>query len=213
MPTPLLSLHGFTMNGAGLRRMLTCLEPRLADVLEFVYPDAPHVASAESVAGLASLMGGFRAKPPNLEWWNATADHLTYRGWDASKDMLQATARGLLQAERPSLGLFGFSQGAAVAATLAALSERGLFPALRFVVLVAGFLPRDRDIQGLFEIPIQIPSLHVWGSADGLARHSPKLLERFAPETRRVLTWDGRHAVPTNGAAADTLVDFLRQHA
>jgi predicted esterase len=210
--TALLSLHGFTMNGAGLRHMMESIEPSLSDVLHFAYPDAPHTASEASVAGLSSLVGGFRAKPPNLEWWNASDDGLTYPGWETTRDALRAMAERLEGAGHP-VALLGFSQGAAVAAALAALSERGGFPKLRFVVLVAGFSPRARDIAALFEEPVRVPSLHVWGELDRFAKHGPKLLERFDPDTREVLTWPGRHIVPTSGSAADTLVSFLRRHA
>jgi predicted esterase len=222
--TPLIALHGFTMNGAGLRHLLSDLEARCADVVELICPDAPHVASQASVAGLASLMGGFRARPPNLEWWNASEDQLSYRGWDTTRDVLSALAERVQSAraapgseaslgdEGPGVGLLGFSQGAAVAASLAAASQRGAFPPLRFVVLVAGFLPRDPAIEALFDVPIEIPSLHVWGSADPFARHAPKLLQRFAPHTRQELSWAGRHTVPT-GSAGDALVDFVRRHA
>jgi predicted esterase len=213
MSTRLVALHGFTMNGAGLRHMLLELERRLAGVVELACPDAPHVASADSVAGLASLMGGFRAKPPNLEWWNASDDGHTYHGWQASRDTVRAELERPPLAAGTRLGLLGFSQGAAVAAVLAALAERGAFPRLSFVVLVAGFLPRAHDLEPLFEPPIQVPSLHVWGDADRFARHSPPLLERFSAETRQVLRWPGPHAIPSQGGEGDALVEFVRRHA
>jgi predicted esterase len=218
MPTTLISLHGFTMNGAGLRHMLSELEPRLSDLLDFEYPDAPHPASEASVAGIASLMGGFRPKPPNRQWWNASDDGFTYHGWDKTRDLLRTTAVRSVTAEPHTsqtrgVALLGFSQGAAVAAALAALSRRGEFPPLRFIVLVAGFAPRAHDIEPLFDTPLEVPSLHVWGDADPFAKHGPKLLERFAPHTRQVLEWAGRHTIPTIGSTADSIVEFMRQHA
>ena len=218
MSTTLISLHGFTMNGAGLRHMLSELEPRLSDLLDFEYPDAPHIASEASVAGIASLMGGFRPKPPNRQWWNASDDRLTYHGWDKTRELLRATAERSVTArprasEPNGVALLGFSQGAAVAAALAALSRRGEFPPLRFIVLIAGFAPRAHDIEALFDAPLEVPSLHVWGDADPFAKHGPELLARFSPNTRQVLSWPGRHTIPTNGSAADTMVEFMRRHA
>jgi predicted esterase len=206
--TTLIALHGFTMNAAGLRHMQSDLEPRLADAVDFMYPDALHTASPASVAGLSALMGGFRAKPPNLQWWQASDDGLTYKGWERTREQLEAEVR-----RHEAVGLLGFSQGAAVAASLAAASTRGLFPELRFVVLIAGFLPRAHDIASLFTDPVRVPSLHVWGEADPIARHAPALFQRFDPATREMLTWPGRHVVPTRGSAADTLVDFIRRSA
>jgi predicted esterase len=206
--TTLICLHGFTMNAAGLRYMLAALEPRLADVVDFVYPDAPHTASEDSVAGLASLLGGFRPKPPNLEWWNASKGGQAYAGWEATRNAL---AREV--ARYPSAALFGFSQGAAVAAALAAAASRGQFPALGFVVLVAGFAARAPDIAALFSEPVSVPSLHVYGDADPFAKHAPALVERFAPEEREVLHWSGRHVVPVSGPPAEALVEFVRRRA
>jgi pimeloyl-ACP methyl ester carboxylesterase len=208
MRTTLICLHGFTMNAAGLRYMLADLEPRLADVVDFVYPDAPHTASPDSVAGLASLLNGYRPKPPNLEWWNASSDRHTYVGWGATRALLEREV-----ARHPSAAILGFSQGAAVAAALAAASSRGEFPALGFVVLVAGFVARAHDIAPLFSEPVHVPSLHVYGDADPFAKHAPALLERFAPETREELRWSGRHVIPVKEAPGDALVEFIRRRA
>jgi predicted esterase len=206
--TTLIALHGFTMNAAGLRYMQSDLEARLTDVVDLVYVDAPHTASPASVTGLASLLGRFRPKPPNLEWWNASDDGLTYTGWDETRDRLEAEVR-----RHPAVGMLGFSQGAAVAAALAAASTRGQFPSLGFVVLIAGFTPRAHDIAPLFTTPVRVPSLHVWGEADSFARNAPTLYQRFDPATRERLTWPGRHVVPTTGNAANGIVEFIRRHA
>jgi pimeloyl-ACP methyl ester carboxylesterase len=208
MRSALLSLHGFTMNGSGLRRILGGLEARLAESVELVFPDAPHTASEASVAALAERMGGPRAAPPNLEWWNSSDDGRNYQGWQASRDRLRQEVE-----RHPAAGLLGFSQGAAVAAAIAALSCQGAFPPLRFVVLVAGFTPRALDLQPFFATPLELPSLHVWGEADAFAKHGPGLAERFDSRTRQVVTWPGGHNVPTRGNAADVLVEFVRSHA
>lgn len=207
MPTTLLALHGFTMNGPGLRHLLKDLEPRLPHV-SWVYPSAPHGASDESVAGVASLLGGFRPKPPNLEWWNAGTDGTAYRGWEESVSTLRVEA-----GRHESIGVLGFSQGAAVAALLAALAREGDFPALRFVVLIAGFLPRAPELASLFAPPLDLPSLHVFGKRDPFAKHAPPLAERFVAEKRHLLAWEGPHTIPTSGAAADVLVEFVRAHS
>jgi predicted esterase len=204
----LIALHGFTMNGAGLRHMMTDLEPRLAPALDIVYPDAPHEASEVSVAGLAQVMGGLRPKPPNLEWWNASDDGHVYHGWDESRAHVAREVEG-----RPAVGLLGFSQGAAFAAALAAASTQGRFPPLAFVILVAGFVPRARDIAPLFDAPVGVPSLHVLGDGDPFAKHGPALFERFDPATRQLLRWPGRHQVPSDGAAADAIIEFALRHA
>lgn len=186
--------------------MLRELEPRLTDLVDVVYPNAPHTASDASVLGLASLMGGFRAKPPNLEWWNASDDGRSYRGWPASLEQLRTRIH-----PGARTALLGFSQGAAVAAALAALSQAGAFPPLACVVLVAGFPPRADELAPHFATPLAVPSLHVWDPADPFAKYSPALFERFAETSRERLLWAGRHAVPAEPPEADALVDFIRR--
>lgn len=208
MPTALLCLHGFTMHGAGLRRIMTGIAARLEDSVELVFPDAPHTASEESVRGLAAHLGGWRAAAPHLEWWNASKDGLTYEGWDASREVLRKEA-----ARHPAVGVLGFSQGAGVAAAIAGEARRGTFPELDFAILIAGFAPRAVDIAPLLEPPLPLPSLHIWGDADPFAKHSPRLATHFAEESRQVVNWAGPHAIPQRGPAADALVEFVRAHA
>jgi predicted esterase len=207
MRTALISLHGFTLNGAVLRRLLGPLEPRLSELVDLRFPDAPHTTSEASVAGLLRRMGGTRSTPPHLEWWNASADGRAYQGWEASLELLREEVR-----RHPSVALFGFSQGAAVAAALAALACRGSFPELRCVVLVAGFAPRSAELLPLFDAPLGVPSLHVWGEADAFAKHAPLLESKFSSLTRKAVTWPGGHRVPTGGVAADAIVEFVRTH-
>jgi pimeloyl-ACP methyl ester carboxylesterase len=208
MRTALLSLHGFTMNGPSLRRHLGELQARLAAHVDLVFPDAPHTASEASVAGLLTRMGGTRAPPPPLQWWNASDDGREYQGWQATRESLRQEVL-----RHPAAGLLGFSQGAAVAAALAALACRGAFPAVRFVVLVAGFAPRSAELLPLFDEPLTIPSLHIWGEDDALAKYGPGLAAKFSTLTRRIVTWKGPHAVPARGEAADAIVEFVRSHS
>ncbi|MEO8182311.1 MAG: hypothetical protein ABI895_26040 [Deltaproteobacteria bacterium] len=205
MRTALVSLHGFTLNGAVLRKLLGPLEPRLSELVDLRFPDAPHTASEASVAALLRRMGGTRSAPPHLQWWNASADGRAYQGWEASLELLRAEVR-----RHSSVALLGFSQGAAVAAALAALACRGAFPELRCVVLVAGFAPRSAELLPMFDAPLAVPSLHVWGEADTFAQHAPVLESKFSSLTRQVATWPGGHRVPTRGVAADAIVEFVR---
>jgi predicted esterase len=215
MRTALLALHGFTMNGAGLRHMLAPLAARLGTAVQIDCPDAPNAASTESVDRLAPLLGGVRAQPPHWQWWNASEDGQEYLGWAESLGVLRARAETLQQTLRANgeqegrLGVFGYSQGAAVAAALAALAERGEFPRLAFVVLVAGFLPRARAIAPLFEPRLTCPSLHVVGEQDPFGKHALPLRDAF--QDSELLHWGGGHQLPT-GAAADPLVEFITRH-
>jgi predicted esterase len=208
MRTSLLGLHGFTMNGAALRRMLGALEPRLAEHVDLSFPDAPHTASEASVANLLRRMGGNPSPPPHLQWWNSSEDGRQYQGWTETRAQLCTALQ-----QRARVGLLGFSQGAAVAAALSAVAQRGSLPSLGFVVLIGGFPPRATELLPLLEEPLTVPSLHIWGEADPLAKHAALLLTKFSTLTRQVVTWPGPHSIPTRGEAADALVEFVRSHA
>lgn len=208
MRTALLALHGFTMNGAGLRRLLINLENRLSAHVDLIFSNAPNEASEASVAGLEQAMGVPRGAPPHLQWWSASDDGRAYQGWDNSVAVLREALE-----RHPGAGVLGFSQGAAVAAAVAALSSRGLLPPLRFAVLVAGFTPRSAELAPLFAgAPLEVPSLHVWGTADPFGKHGPALAEKFSAASRQIVTWPGGHKLP-GGEAGEALVEFVRQQA
>jgi predicted esterase len=208
MSSTLIALHGFTQNGSVLRQMLAPLAQRLPDVA-FEYPDGPNPCSATSVERMHQLLGGTPA-PPHLCWFDASDDGREYRGFDKSTAALSA----LIERRGGRVGLLGFSQGAICGAALAALSAHGRFPKLDFVVLVAGRVPRSEEIAPLLDAPIAIPSLHICGERDPIAKkHVPQVVERFDQASRTYVTWPGPHIVPTRGEGADAIVRFLETHA
>ena len=208
MRATLIALHGYTMNGARLRSLGQELFGELEQQVNLVFPDAPHVCSPEAAQQAFSAWGMTPPAPPYLRWWRASDDRSIYEGWETACASVQA----LLPAHAP-VGVLGFSQGAMLAATLAALSARGSFPQLRCTVLVAGGVPRARDLSPLFAEPIAVPSLHVWGERDPIASSSaPRLAECFQQAQRETVTWSGSHAIPHSGAARATIARFVHQH-
>lgn len=204
----LIVLHGFTQNGARLRADLAPLTARLPAPEKALFPDAPHDCAEESVARLYAAWGVPRLPPPYRCWWDANEDGSVYQGWDESRAGLEQ-----LLTAHPGSGILGFSQGAMVAAAVAALAARGELPPVRLVILVAGRTPRADALQPLFERPIRVPSLHVWGERDPLvASTAPALAECFEEGSRRIVTWPGPHTVPVTGPAADAIVAFAREH-
>lgn len=208
MSTTVIALHGFTQNGTIMRELLAPLAARLNDVA-FEYPDGPNPCSATSVERMHQLLGG-TPRPPHRCWFDASDDGREYRGFEHTKAELTT----LIERRGGRVGLLGFSQGAICGASLAALSAHGRFPKLDFVVLVAGRPPRSDEIAPLLDTPIAIPSLHVRGERDPIAKgHVESLAERFDAATRTYLTWPGPHIVPTRGEASDAIVQFITAHA
>jgi predicted esterase len=208
MSTTLIALHGFTQNGAVMKAMLAPLAERLPS-LAFECPDGPSSCGSTSVERMHQLLGG-TPEPPHLCWFDATDDGREYRGFDKTK----AELRALIERRGGRVGLLGFSQGAICGASLAALSAHGRFPELDFVVLVGGRVPRSDEIAPLLAAPIAIPSLHIRGDRDAIAKgHVEKLAECFDAATRTYVTWPGPHIVPTRGEGAAAIVRFLEPHA
>lgn len=194
----LVALHGYTQNGRVMAETLARLVEPLG--IELVAPDGPFDADPAAVVPL----GSDPARGPHRTWWKATDDGTVYHGWEDARSRVAA-----LLAEAPS-GVLGFSQGAMLAATVAAWSARGEVPPIRCAVMVAGRIPRAVALAPLFEAPIDLPSLHVWGARDPMAPLGPDLAARFVGAER--LEWSGPHVVPTRGAAGAALAAFLARH-
>jgi pimeloyl-ACP methyl ester carboxylesterase len=204
----ILVLHGYTMNAEILRMATMWPMERLAPKHELEFVDAPHTCSLAAVDRFYRQTGLTRPPGPHLTWWDASDDGRDYVGWEASIARLRQFA-----SEGHCAGIIGFSQGAMMAALVAALASRGEFPALRFAVLIAGAKPRARALEPYFEAPIQLPSLHIWGERDALATLSgPSLAQCFDPGTRHTLIWPGGHVFPTRGLAAETALAFASSY-
>ncbi|HEX3760094.1 MAG TPA: hypothetical protein VHW23_15365 [Kofleriaceae bacterium] len=198
----ILALHGYHGRGELLRAQLAPLAGALAADAGFVCVDAPALAAGD------------------FGWWHAVPDEhdrsgqaVHYRGWSATCAWLFA----LLRDDGPFDGVFGFSQGAAVAALLAALCvvERPASdpPALPFAILAGGFASRDARHATLLERAggIAVPSLHLIGRRDGVVapRDSHALASRFAAPA--VVEHDGGHVIPSTPGVVSAVRQFLAQ--
>jgi predicted esterase len=161
------------------------------------------ICSDEAVERFYRGTGLRRGGAPYCTWWRANQDNTVYEGWDASLELVRA----LMEKHEP-VGIIGFSQGAMAATLVSALSARGDLPRLRFVVLVAGRLPRADAFQSLLAEPIGVDSLHVWGERDAFASEgAPELMQHFlAPAS---FVWAGGHSFPTSGKAATAMLRFI----
>jgi hypothetical protein len=180
-----LCLHGYHGSGAILRDQMESLAATLPPNVEFVYVDAPSLATGD------------------FGWW-----HEGFDGWERTRDW----AIDLVGAGPRFDGVFGFSQGAALAGLLTAVQESGSAPPefhLDFAVMVGGFtsdLPKHAE---LFRRKLTTPSIHVIGRSDVIVPRtdSLRLAGRFADPL--VLEHPGGHIVPGHDAVARPIADFL----
>ncbi|XP_034608494.1 esterase OVCA2 [Trachemys scripta elegans] len=215
-PLRILGLHGYRQNQRSFHERTGALRKALRGRAELVSVSAPH-----PVPGPAAERGGGAGRSPEPQaaeprgWWfsrpreetfDALEEAAACKGLDES---LEAVARALAELG-PFDGLLGFSQGAALAALLCALQQRGdaRFP-FQFAILVAGFKSRAAPHSGYYREPIAVPSLHVLGDTDrvippGLSR---ELASHFVDPA--VLTHPGGHFVPAAAPQKRAYLEFL----
>jgi pimeloyl-ACP methyl ester carboxylesterase len=184
-----LCLHGYHGNGPTLRRQTASLVAALPANIEYVYVDAPSLASGD------------------FGWW-----HEGFTGWERTRDWIVDLVRG----GPPIDGLFGFSQGAGLTGLLAALRESPEAPEgfdFGFAIMVGGFTSFLPKHAGLFPQKLTLPSVHVIGRRDGIVPRpdSLKLADRFADPL--ILEHNGGHVVPGERAVAKPITRFLAGYA
>jgi hypothetical protein len=178
----ILCLHGYHGTGAILRRQMAGLVSAVGKPMELVFPDAP------------SLRRG------DFGWW-----HPGFAGWEGSRDAVLSQLRS-----EPFDGVFGFSQGAAMAGLIAAVQHvEEPVRIFGFVIMVSGFTSRLPEHARLFETPIDLPSLHIIGRSDTIVspRESAALTARFADPV--VLEHPSGHVVPSSGDIADRAARWI----
>lgn len=189
-PIRVLCLHGWRTSGSILQRQTSALRQAFGSKAELVCVDAPWAASGPAPELVRAFYG---QSGPFYQWWDALKreeDGQTYRyeGFEHSLDYLVAQIQALGAVD----AVLGFSQGAAAATLLTAhyQSTLGHVP-WKACVLVGGLHPRTPETQELLDAAktsadgaIDLPSVHVIGSADPLAPKSEKLLRSFTASRR-----------------------------
>jgi fermentation-respiration switch protein FrsA (DUF1100 family) len=180
--TRILCLHGYHGSAAILRRQIAPVAAGLPADVELVFVDAPSLASGD------------------FGWW-----HDGFRGWERTRDWVS----DLMRAEQFD-GVFGFSQGAALAGLLAALrdTEPASF-AFVFAIMVGGFTSSAPQHAPLFRSKVRVPSVHVMGRVDGIVpmRDSLLLAERFVDPV--VIEHGGGHVIPDDPAITARIAEFV----
>ncbi len=179
----MLCLHGYHGSGEILRRQMAPLAATFPPGVELVYVDAPSLSRGD------------------FGWW-----HGSFSGWERSRDWaVEVLASG------PRIdGIFGFSQGAALAGLLAALRDSHTAALdFEFAIMVGGFTSSLPQHAGLFQRKLTIASVHVTGHADKIVpmRDSLLLAGRFADPL--VIEHPGGHVIPADHAVAAPVSGFL----
>ncbi|KAG6335828.1 hypothetical protein ID866_3264 [Astraeus odoratus] len=175
----------YSQNANIFSKRLGALRKALGKDIELVFLDGPIIlqpadldgaSSNASLSALGAQEVASASSDPTLTpraWWKANPERTVARGIDESLMML----RDVLHRDRYD-GVFGFSQGAAMAALLAALLERPHtfepflidgqppHPRFQFCVAVSGFKVSDPISNKIFGDSYETPTLHVLGKTD-----------------------------------------------
>jgi fermentation-respiration switch protein FrsA (DUF1100 family) len=182
----ILCLHGYHGSAAILRRQMAPVASALPNDVELVFVDAPSLASGD------------------FGWW-----HEGFRGWERTREwVIELVGREHFD------GVFGFSQGAALAGLLAAVAVVEAAPiSFRFVIMVGGFTSAAPQHAALFLRPLHLPSLHVIGRSDVIvpARDSLLLAQRFADPV--IIEHPGGHFIPDDPGITARVTDFVAHRA
>ena len=180
-----LCLHGYHGSGAILRDQMKSLTNSLPENIEFVYVDAPSRATGD------------------FGWW-----HEGFDGWERTRDW----AIELVCAGPRFDGIFGFSQGAALAGLLTAVKESGSAPPefrFDFAIMVGGFTSNQPRHTEMLRHKLTTPSAHVIGRSDMVVprKDSLRLANRFTNPL--IIEHPGGHVVPGHDGVAGPIAQFL----
>lgn len=151
---------------------------------------------------------------------------VVYDGMPAGFETLAETIRD----EGPFDGVVGFSQGAALAALVAAALEKDaerclppLFPRLdvpvgngpvqgplKFAVIYSGFRVADERCASFFEPPLSTPTLHVLGQLDTVVEEARAKQLLAVCRDGAVVVHPGGHFLPSQRAWLDAAVGFIK---
>lgn len=124
-------LHGYSQNGTIFSKRLGAIRKEFGKSIELVFIDAPHVMHPVDLPGTTAInalesIGAAEAANADTDlsltpraWWKFDAERTKAHGIEES---LEHVKKVLVQ--RKFDGVLGFSQGAALAAVVAALLER-----------------------------------------------------------------------------------------
>lgn len=156
--------------------------PAIQDLVDLVFIDAPNPALGRAPWDVRENFTG-----PYHEWFttegaddNLEGFRLTYEGLEAS----EAFVERVIREQGPFDGLMGFSQGAVMAAVMAAMQRAGMalagVPPLRFIcVFGAAYSEHPRHQEAFLKGPVDIPTCHVIGHKDFVRKHSVMLVRQF----------------------------------
>lgn len=238
----ILCLHGFRQNASSFKGRTASLAKKLKTIAELVFINAPHELPFIYQPGLGdpdycalSSLPPNPSPPPNscskkFAWlispesssqsgtnWeiaDSPFDPLQYMQQTDGFDPSLAYLKSVFSQAGPFDGILGFSQGAAMVASVCA-QKRTLKGQMdfRFAILCSGFALKLADCE---KGSINCPSLHIFGNDQGNDRQissqaSRELASLFDDGCSVVVEHEFGHIIPTRSPYIDEIKDFLHR--
>ncbi|KAI7880329.1 hypothetical protein K492DRAFT_162769 [Lichtheimia hyalospora FSU 10163] len=223
----ILCLHGMGQNAVLFSKKSAALFRGTDNWIEKVYVNAPHAVLDPEYPSIGerhsrSDQGVSDEMRPYCWWFHDSYVPLTADGYfHGFKETLTYIA-SILSEKGPFDGIFGFSQGACLAAILAhvlenpssSLSASLDHPPLKFVIFSGGFIPTQKATRKqLFTsltTPLITPSLHLIGQVDTII--APERMEALSRAFIKPFVYrhPGGHFVPTTSLARKDLERFMQ---
>ncbi|XP_071958103.1 esterase OVCA2-like isoform X2 [Antedon mediterranea] len=200
----ILCVHGYRQNAKAFREKTGSLRKALKRQAEFVYIDAPNTIPVPDEENGVEQLGWWFSKPNNC--FNAREESTFCEGYDESVQVIVDA----IKEHGPFDGILGFSQGASMVGFICSLQCQGdaRFN-FDFAILVAGFKSVNSFHKSLYEKPVTMPTLHVFGDTDNVIpkEMSEDLLTYFVdPQT---VKHPGGHFVPASSPQKKVYIEFL----
>ncbi|OSC99607.1 FSH1-domain-containing protein [Trametes coccinea BRFM310] len=228
-----LMLHGYAQNATIFSKRMGALRKTCGKDIEFVFVDAPHVLTpadlaeafqssneSSSLDDLGASEAAATQTDPALAprgWWSVDAARTKTVGIEDSIMLL----RDYLSKDHYE-GIFGFSQGAAMAAVVAALLEKPEtyppflvdgkppHPPLTFCISAAGFRPHSPLCDAIFLPSYATPTLHILGRNDVIVVEERARTLIDVSSNARVEYHDGGHFVPSKANWRNFLKAYMK---
>ncbi|KIJ41081.1 hypothetical protein M422DRAFT_75668 [Sphaerobolus stellatus SS14] len=231
----ILMLHGYSQNATIFYKRMSAIRKACEKNVEFVFLDAPTVLLVSDLPGhslewlQAAEANAAPSEPDDAltprAWWRANEDKTTYYGLEQSIELVRETLK-----KTRFNGVLGFSQGASMAAIVAAILERPesypgfvvngqpIHPKLDFFIPVSGFLPLDTSMEHILSTTspkLTTPSLHIIGDTDVIVvpERSQILLDACDQDTARVERHEGGHFVPSKTNWRNFFKEYISKFA
>ncbi|KAK0457318.1 FSH1-domain-containing protein [Desarmillaria tabescens] len=219
MPRSILVLHGYAQNATIFSKRLGAFRKQCGKDIELVFVDAPHIIQPADlrVNGSQTELGAFDpADGQPRRWYDVYRDLTRAIGLEESLMIL----RDILK-QRKFDGVFGFSQGAAIAAFLSALLEKpqsyppflvdgkSPHPPFQFCVCIAGYRITDPLADLVFNPTYTTLTLHVIGKNDIVVLEEWTKVLLGVSANKRVEEHDGGHFIPSKTSWRKFLVAYL----